>query len=113
LKKVHKILPTNRIKGFPDVKFEEERRCLAFVKSFGEVLDIEKVVIDTPFLYEDTLGIGDKGMCGLKHSASTLAMIFAMAWIRLIGLKSETSSAPSFFGKRTTLAELSQWKCST
>jgi hypothetical protein len=56
LEKVHKILPTNRIKGFPDVKFEEERRCLAFVKSFGEVLDIEKVVMDAHFLYEGTLG---------------------------------------------------------
>jgi len=33
-------------------------------------------------------------------------MIFTKEWIRLIGLKSPTVSAPSFFGIRIILAEL-------
>jgi hypothetical protein len=39
-----------------------------------------------------------------------LAIIFAMVWMRLIGRKYETSSAPSFLGISTTFAEFSQWK---
>jgi hypothetical protein len=33
-------------------------------------------------------------------------MIFAKEWIRLMGLKSETEPAPSFFGISTTFAVL-------
>lgn len=36
-------------------------------------------------------------MCGASRSAGSLVAIFAMAWIRLISLKSRMSSAPSFF----------------
>ena len=47
-----------------------------------------------------------EGMNLCNLSARALVMIFTKEWIRLIGLKSPTVSAPSFFGIRIILAEL-------
>lgn len=47
-------------------------------------------------------------MNGAKRMANILAIIFAIAWIKLMGLKLEISSAPSFLGMRTMFAVLSQ-----
>jgi hypothetical protein len=47
---------------------------------------------------------------GQRRRAIALAMIFGTTWMRLMGLKSEIDSAPSFLGRRTTLAVLMMWK---
>ena len=47
-----------------------------------------------------------EGMNLCNLSARALVMIFTKEWIRLIGLKSPTESAPSFLGIRIMLAEL-------
>jgi hypothetical protein len=45
-------------------------------------------------------------MKGDRRKARILVMIFATAWMRLIGRKSRMSSAPSFFGIRMIFALL-------
>lgn len=45
-----------------------------------------------------------------RRRARIFVMIFAIAWIKLIGRKSLMSSAPSFFGIRMMLALLSKFR---
>ncbi|KAJ1289322.1 hypothetical protein BS78_02G155300 [Paspalum vaginatum] len=45
-------------------------------------------------------------ICGAKRRARDLVMILTKEWMRLIGLKSPTVSAPSFIGRRIIFAEL-------
>nr|TKW07470.1 hypothetical protein SEVIR_7G309433v2 [Setaria viridis] len=45
-------------------------------------------------------------MCRASRMASTFVIILMNECIKLIGLKSGTASAPSFFGNNTTLAVL-------
>jgi len=57
-------------------------------------------------------------ICGASRNASTLVIILAKEWMRLIGRKSQMESAPSFLGSRMMFAEfnrgrlvvLSKWK---
>ena len=49
-------------------------------------------------------------MCGASLVAIILVISLAIAWMRLMGLKSVTSSAPSFLGMRAIFAEFSQWR---
>jgi hypothetical protein len=58
LQKVNDVVPTHGVESLSDVKLEEECRSLASMKSSGEVLDIEEIVVDTPLLDEGTLGLG-------------------------------------------------------
>jgi hypothetical protein len=58
LEEVKDVLPTNRVECFSSVKLEKEDRYLFFVSC--EILDIEKVVMYAPPLYQCTLGIGNK-----------------------------------------------------
>ena len=44
-------------------------------------------------------------MKGARREANNFAMNFAIKWMRLIGLKSKMSSAPSFFGINVMSAE--------
>lgn len=44
-------------------------------------------------------------MCGANLVERILAMSLATTWIRLIGLKSEMSSTPIFFGISTIFVE--------
>jgi hypothetical protein len=60
LEKVDNELPTNGAEGLPDIKLEEKRRRLGFVKSLHKVLRIKEIVMKVSFLDECALCIGDK-----------------------------------------------------
>ena len=60
---------------------------LGSVKFPSEVPHIEKVVVDAPFLDKGTLTCEMSSlMSGARRSASSLLMILAIPWIKLIGL---------------------------
>jgi hypothetical protein len=60
LKHVHQVVPSNRVKGFLDIKLEEESWCLCLVQFPSQIPHIQKIVMDASLLYERTLSIGDK-----------------------------------------------------
>jgi hypothetical protein len=52
---VQDVFPTDGVQSFPNVKPEEKRWRLGFVQAFGEVFDIEKIIMNVLFFNEDTL----------------------------------------------------------
>jgi hypothetical protein len=60
LKHVHQVVPSNRVKGFLDIKLEEESWRLCLVQFPSQIPHIQEIVMDASLLYESTLSIGDK-----------------------------------------------------
>ena len=52
-------------------------------------------------------------ICGARQVAIILDISLAIAWMRQMGLKSVTSSAPSFLGRRAMFVEFSHYRLLT
>jgi hypothetical protein len=80
LEEVEHVVASNRVKGFSNVKLEEEIRDIGFVESSGNVLPIKEVIMNASLLNKCTLRIGDKVIhVGTKASGKNLGKILAMA----------------------------------
>jgi len=74
-----------------------EEHGLRSMKSTHNISDIYKVVMGA-FFFNEVLWLLKIRlfMCGASRIAKTFAISFMKEWIRLMDLKSETESAPSF-----------------
>ena len=108
-KELEDVSPFDRVEHFFDIKLEEEGGLFPPMKPPGIVAHKEEVVMDAARLDEGALGLRNK-VIHVRGEAQrkNLSHNFGDACIRLIGLKSDISSAPSFLGRSTTFAELSQ-----
>jgi hypothetical protein len=109
LKKIKNVVPTNMIESLFDVKLEEKSGLLSSVEPSRIVADKHEVVVYAPRLNECTLGVGDN-VVHVRGQASgeDFGHNLSEPMDRLMGLKSELSSASSFLGKINMFEEFSQ-----
>lgn len=71
---VQQKIPSHQIKGLLDVKLEEQGRSVVALEPSRQVTHVHKIIMDTSFLNEGALCVGDKrGHVGGKPSGHHLS----------------------------------------
>jgi hypothetical protein len=113
LEEAEHVVPSNRVKGFSNVKLEVEIRYIGFVESSRKVLYIKDVIMNASLLNKCTLCIGDKVIhVGTKASGKHLGNNLCNGVNETYGVEVGYPLRPSFLGKSAMFAEFNQWKLS-
>ena len=107
LEEIKDEFPSHGVERFANIKLEEERWNFVFVESSCNVPNLHEIVMDTSLFYEGALGMRDKIVHKWSkpegnHFYDNISNAMDQDYRPILG----DVLGPSFFGKRTILAEL-------